>query len=575
MSRPCQIDSRIETRPAEPLGPPRPTRRRFLRDLSAGVAGLTGADFLSYFLRFGMPREARAETMARDAAREAENRRFLIYWFLEGGWCGYDMFNPVMTPNNVVHRLDDISQERYRVLRFGEPGYGIYRKGDLRYGYLARPGEDLLDDLAIVSSMSTGTGHSRERLKAHMGSYRLSARADREPDERSVLQAFAEVHGQPYALPHLSWHWWLSDGELNEAQYTGRKGYYHALGPSHAHTIYAGPPARLKRILAELAASTGDRVNRAIQDFVDDAGSQVLKDDRIEVVKSYHSARQIYKQLVQREHPLDRGLVSRLFRDAELREDFQVRPADELLTYRSVNGNKARTKFAPRTNVQAMMTYELLRSGLSCCAWIESRDVRRFDSHLSRGRLWRNGKPVGQKDQSDMMREDLWDPLRVLVRRLRSTPVGEDGESLYDRTTIVLTSEFGRSIHGDVSRVVESKASAKEKKTKIDGQDISAHWPITSAAFLGGKVEGGRQYGGVGEQTLRPIPLLPDGTPDPAFDPITGAAIPGRTVNARASIPDHGDIYATALYLSDLDPAGRGRNERPPLRYIKKGHRWF
>jgi len=34
-----------------------------------------------------------------------------------------------------------------------------------------------------------------------------------------------------------------------------------------------------------------------------------------------------------------------------------VKPEDELITYTSVNGNKARTKFAPRTNVQAMMAY--------------------------------------------------------------------------------------------------------------------------------------------------------------------------------------------------------------------------
>ena len=33
----------------------------------------------------------------------------------------------------------------------------------------------------------------------------------------SVTQAFAEVYGQPYVLPNLAWHWWLSDGELNAA----------------------------------------------------------------------------------------------------------------------------------------------------------------------------------------------------------------------------------------------------------------------------------------------------------------------------------------------------------------------
>jgi hypothetical protein len=57
---------------------------------------------------------------------------------------------------------------------------------------------------------------------------------------------------------------------------------------------------------------------------------------------------------------------------------------------------------------------------------------------------------------------------------------------------------------------------------------------------------------------------------DPAFDPHTGEAIPGRTPSEHGSIPDHGDIYATALYVSGIDPKGKGRNERGPLTYIKR-----
>jgi len=66
------------------------------------------------------------------------------------------------------------------------------------------------------------------------------------------------------------------------------------------------------------------------------------------------------------------------------------------------------------------------------------------------------------------------------------------------------------------------------------------------------------------------FPLLPDGTVDPAFDPKTGEQIPTRTPNPKADVPNHGDIYATALYLSDIDPKGKGRNEREPLKYIKR-----
>jgi len=83
-------------------------------------------------------------------------------------------------------------------------------------------------------------------------------------------------------------------------------------------------------------------------------------------------------------------------------------------------------------------------------------------------------------------------------------------------------------------------------------------------------VKGNSQYGTIGEQTLLAIPLLPDGTPDPAYDPVTGQLIQGRTPSSDAQIPNHGDVYATALYLADIDPKGRGRNDRPPMKYIKK-----
>src|SRR2546422_1024452 len=80
--------------------------------------------------------------------------------------------------------------------------------------YLAEDGKELFPDRSVISSMETGSFHSGERLKAHMGSYNLRLTAEREEDERSVTQAFAEAFGRAHLLPNLSWHWWLSDGEL-------------------------------------------------------------------------------------------------------------------------------------------------------------------------------------------------------------------------------------------------------------------------------------------------------------------------------------------------------------------------
>lgn len=546
-------------------------RRRFLRQMTGGIAGLTCANFLDYFHAYGMPRDSRSDQLAEDAVKANEDPRFLIYWYLEGGWCGYDMFNPVMTANNVVQRLDSISDERYRVLKWGDEHYGIETTGNIRHGYLAAPAKDLFGDMAVISSMHTGSGHSRDRLKVHMGSYDFKQTDERREDERSVMQAFAEAYGQPYLLPHLSWHWWLSDGELNEVQYRGRRGYYHALGPSHAHTIYAGPPAKLRRLLLKMQETSGDVVAMSVDRFLENAHREILKDENVAAVKSYHSARNIYRQMMQRGRQLNEVNVQQLFRDSELREEFRVEPSDELITYRSVNGNKARSKFSPNTNVQAMMSYEMMSAGLSCAFFIESRDVRRFDSHNSRKKLWKSdGTPIGQPDQTEMMSQDLWDPIHTLVNRLKSTEYKNSGVSLFDRTNIVITSEFGRSIHGNVDGILKKDISEEKKQSEIGGQDISSHWRVTSCAFLGGNVKGDAQWGAVGQKTLTAIPIMPDGSLDENYDPVTGELLPGRKPHPKSSIPNHGDIYATALYLSGLDPKGRGLNERPPLEFVAR-----
>lgn len=544
----------------------------FIKRVGSGLGSLSTQAFLAHFMQFGLPAtSARAEALAAEAVAEAEEPRFLIYWFVEGGWMGYDMFNPVVTPNNVVTRGPDVSKERYRVLKFGEDPFRIQTHGNIRYGYLAEDGKDLFPDMAVLSSMETGAFHSGERLKAHYGHYTYRLTDERGEDERTVMQAFAEAKGKPFVLPHLSWHLWLSDGELNENQYTGRRGYYHALGPSHAHTIYAGPPERLRAFMRRMRGMSTDAVNQRIQGFVRDMDGMLLDDATGEAAQSYKSAREIYLSLANRGLELDPNLLENFFVSPALKEEFKVKPADELITYRSVNGNKARTKNTPAVNTQAMMTFELMRAGYSCAFWIEPRGIRDFDHHFGRQGLWRpDGTPVGQIDTTSKMREELWDPLKALVARLRSTQYKDTGKSLYDLTTIVLTSEFGRSIHGDVDAIKTMPIPETEKQKLIQAQDVSQHWKVTSAAFLGGSVKGDAQYGGVGERTLMPIPILPDGAMDPAYDSVTGELREGQRRSDKSILPDHGDVYATALRLTGLNPAGRGRNQRGPLEFIGK-----
>ena len=567
--KPCQLDSEITAKSGgAPL--PRIPRRRFLREATVAATALTCADFLRYFKAHGAPQDERADRLASEAVRANDDPHFLTYWYLEGGWCGYDMFNPVMTANHVHERLDRISDERYRVLDWGDDDYTIYEQGNIRYGYLASEGRDLFSDMAVISSMHTGSGHSRDRLRVHMGQYKMRQSDEREDDERSVMQAFSEVYGQNYVLPNLSWHWWLSDGELNEVQYRGKRGYYHGLGPVHAHTIYAGTPKKLKQMIQQIQAGSEDPVNRAVEGFLDSAQQSILKDENLESVKSYQSAREIYRQLNERGGSVDSAVLSTLFEDPELKESFGVRREDELITYRSVNGNKARSKFSPNVNVQAMMSFEMMRAGLSCASFIESRDVRRFDSHFSRKRLWGNDGTTakGMPDQTKMMAEDLWNPLHAYVEKLKATEYRDTGKSFYDLTNIVLTSEFGRSLHGNVEGILKKEISEEDKNKQIGGQDICAHWKVTSCAFLGGNVRGDTQFGGIGEKTLMAIPILPDGSLDPNYDPVTGKLRKGLKANPQSFVPNHGDVYSTALALSGIDPNGRGRNERPPMSFV-------
>ncbi len=574
----CEIDPELhfEAAPAlHPAAAQRVSRRGLLGRAATSAAAVGALELLSYFNAYGAPVLGKKTTeLLADKAKEGDDPHFLIYWYVEGGWDSFDMFSPLLTANNVIHRLpyNKISDEMYRVLKFGEANYGIYKQGNLRYGYLAEAGSSLFNDMAVLSSMSTGEFHSGERLNCHMGHYNLVLTDDRQPDERDVMQAFAEQYGRPYLLPNIGWFWWLADGELNEQQYTGRKGFYADLGPTWAHTIYAGTPSNLRRFLLRMQSSSTNVVNQQVNKFVDELSPQLTKDCSMEAVKSYNSALGIYQNLANSGGGLNRSMLDTLFQDPVLKQKFNVQPEDELITYTSVNNQKARTKFTPATNVQAMMAYELMRAGLSTCFFIETRNIREFDSHRGRGSLWSpDGKvPYGQTDQLGMMNPQVWQPLTTLVELLKSTPYKNTGKSLWDFTNIVITSEFGRTISGDVSGIQSMKIPMNKITDMINGQDVSQHWHVTSAAFLGANVRGNTQWGGVGSVTHMPIPLMADGSMDPAFHPVTGELLNGRKPSPMAWLPDHGDVYATALYLSGINPKGKGRNERPPMTYIKR-----
>ncbi|MFM7200604.1 MAG: hypothetical protein ACKO6N_07420 [Myxococcota bacterium] len=549
------------------------------RGLLAG-AGTLGAlsvmDWLGLFAREGVPGTRKLWELSTARAAEdsstggAEETRFLIYWFQEGGWDSYALFAPVdsandssiVVPAGELYPTPSWSDQRYRVKGFGTSPYPYASTvNGLRVGYLALPGQALFPDLCLLSSHYGNTFHSGGRFDYHYGRYDRSLTGYRQADERSVMQAFCEAKGSSFLLPHISWHRWLADGELALSNYPEGTGYYEKLGPAYAHTIYGKTPEYFRqRLMAIGNVADAARAER-IRQYTDNLQDNFLRGRDGASVKAFASAVEIYRSLKSGELTVD---PSTLFTDPDLRAHFGVSSADESPTETSVNGNPARSKESPHVRVQAMMTYECMRALLGCAYWIESRNVRRFDAHRSRKEVLEKDS---NSDQLATIKDELWNPLIAFVSKLKSTEMpGMAGKSLWDQTTIVLCSEMGRTLSGDVTEILESTNTDSEKYTQVIEQDVCQHWHVNGVGFLGGSVRGGRQYGGVGTSTFEAIPILPDGSLDPAFDPVTGKQL--RTPSSQGFVPDAGHVYATALKLAGVDPVGKGRNTRSALTFI-------
>jgi hypothetical protein len=556
----------------------RPGRRRFLADAAAATASISVLEWLGFFRQHGVPGTARdwGIASARAAGEAAVDDTFLIYWFAEGGWDSYSMFSPVHTANhaglsvpvNTLEPSPPWSQQFYRA-----QGYGVSPSlpepttvSGIEHGYLAAPGRALLADMAVVSSHRGNLFHSGGRFDFHYGMYNRALNGQRQPDERTVLQAFCEAKGANFLLPHISWHRWLADGELDLGQYPEGTGYYEKLGPAYAHTIYGRTPRDLKARLASLGDLATQSRRRLIRGYTDDLHARFLADRDGPSVRAFSSALSIHRQLAERGATFD---LNSLFNDPELRADFGIRDGDDQTTATVVNGMPARSKDTPHIRVQAMMAYELMRAKISCGLWLENREVRGFDHHRTRRGVLDTDS---NSDQRTVVADEIWNPLTRFVARLKSTEMpGAPGVSMFDRTTIVLCSEMGRAISGNVDAVVANNSLSVEMRyAQILDQDVCQHWHVNGVAFLGGRVRGGTQFGRVGSVSLDSIPTMPDGSLDPAFDPVTGVLRPGQTKSSDSFVSDPGHVYATALSLAGVSPAGKGRNSRSTMTFIER-----
>ena len=92
------------------------------------------------------------------------------------------------------------------------------------------------------------------------------------------MQAFCEAYGANYLLPHVSWHRWLSDGELSVPNYPEGTGYYEKLGPAYAHTIYGKTPADMRnRLVVAGQRHRRTRATRASGQFVDNLHAELRR----------------------------------------------------------------------------------------------------------------------------------------------------------------------------------------------------------------------------------------------------------------------------------------------------------
>ncbi len=547
-------------------------RRGFLAKSAQAAGALAASDFFSYSLSGGLDSLSPVLTGAvKEHAKEASEPRFLVYWFMEGAWMSYDMFGPVLPYRNDASFADlprdsgdwgEISEHVYRTKDLAPEDFR--RHGEIFHGPLAEDGRELFGEMAILSSALTGSGHTRDRFKAHYGQYTVDMKARREPDERTVLQAFCENAGRPYLLPNLNWHRWLSDGELDIAAYPEGTGIYHALGPVWAHLIYPQTPKFTRSLVRQTLAMRNDARNHSVQRFLEQPRQALLADRNSPELQSFASALDVYKRLIQgNDESVD---TQAMFLDASLREEFEVEPSDEEIHFELINQTLPRSKYTPNINVQAMMMFEMMTKGLSCAGWLENRLVRGFDHHWSRKKIL-SGYPF---DQREMMRAELWTPLKTFVRKLKETEYGGTGNSFYDYTTIVLASEFGRTVGGSIESILgNSDLVEAEKREQILSQDISAHNPVNSCAFIGPRVRGGTQFGWVGQKTFQPIPIHPvTGDLDPRYDRDGNLRQGFHEPSDGFIMPNHGHIYSTALKLAGVDPKGAGRNESLHLPFV-------
>ena len=309
------------------------------------------------------PGTAKELGIAEAAAQAAAEPHFLIYWFQEGGWDGYSMFNPVDTPNDATLVIPagtlnpDPGVERPALpadgLRHGAATTRRRRRGTSPTATSPQDGHRARSrDMAVVSQPPRQHVPLRRPLGLPLRQVHPHAlSAERGADERTVMQAFCEAYGANYARCRTSrWHRWLSDGELSAGQLP--RGH-RATTRSWARRTRTPSTARRRRTCAsgcrQIQAAHGERARRAhpAASWTTSTSNFIARQEQ-RVGEGLRLGGADPPQLAGRAAGIDREPDHACSPTPTLRAEFDVqRGGRDRRPPPSVNGNPARSKETP------------------------------------------------------------------------------------------------------------------------------------------------------------------------------------------------------------------------------------
>ncbi len=401
------------------------SRRSFLQKLAlAGGAGALGT--------FGGLGDF--SQLARGA--EADDR-FFVFAYFGGGWdtiLGLDPRDPARFTNDnmAITRI----QPGYDIIGLDDP---LVRRGDLTFGPYIGELADLADDVCVVRGMSMDTlTHEVGRRRFLTGKPPSGVLA--RGASGSVWLSSLFGGGEP--IPNLS---------------IGVESFNPTL-PSWASALRVSSSNDLVAMLKRANPLLGDHLDVEVESFLANE-ADCGRSRHSEILRNADGSRERVRTLIERD-------LQSLF-------DFRG-SGEEMDRIRSEFGFTTGQLNSP--GARAAIAAQAITSGTCRCVTISAAGGS-LDTHFQN---WENDQ--GPRQQAG------FNALARLARFLKNVPYGDDGESYFDRTTIVGFSEFMRT-------------------PLINARGGRDHWLTNSCVLLGGGIQGGQAIGASSDVGMSPQPV--------------------------------------------------------------------